>query len=69
MDAVTKAPELKANCIMKNRICFLLNLMLLFILTLSQAQKTYELVSKKTVTVNNQLAAYLPANIKAIAAF
>lgn len=54
---------------MKNSIYFLLNLVLLFTLTGIQAQKTYELVSKKTGKVNIHLAASLPENIRAMAAF
>jgi hypothetical protein len=54
---------------MKEKICFLLNLFLLGFLTNSQAQKTYDLIPKKSGKVNNKLAAVLPPNIKAMAAF
>ena len=54
---------------MNEKICLLLNLLLLSILSGSQAQKTYDLIPKKSGKVNNKLAASLPTNIKAMAAF
>jgi len=69
MDAVTHGTGIASICIMKERICFLLNLSLLFILTTSHAQKTYNLIPKQSGKVNNKLAASLPPEIKAMAAF
>lgn len=54
---------------MKTRSLFVLVIFLLHFKINSQAQKTYEIISKKTGRVNTKLVARLPNNLKAMAAF
>jgi hypothetical protein len=53
---------------MNKRICLVLCLVLIFPATRSKAQKTYDLIPKKSGKVNNKLAASLPQEVKAMAA-
>jgi len=53
---------------MNKKKCFLLHLTVLIFLTCTQAQKTYDLIPKKSGKVNRTLAAALPIQIKAMAA-
>ncbi len=53
---------------MKEKIWFFLILFLLILLFEGRAQKTYDLIPKKSGKVNIKLAGSLPANIKAMAA-
>jgi hypothetical protein len=68
-DAATHGTGIASICIMKERICFLLNLSLLIIVTSGRAQKTYDLIARQSGKVNIKLAASLPPEIKAMAAF
>ena len=54
---------------MNRKIDCLIFFLLLVFLNASQAQKTYELIPKLTSRVNKKLAAGLPPNLKAMAAF
>jgi hypothetical protein len=54
---------------MKRGVDFITAIFLLLFHINSQAQKTYEIISKKTGRINTRLAARLPVNLKAMAAF
>jgi hypothetical protein len=54
---------------MNRKNCFLLSLLLLVFQQASHGQKIYDLIPQKTSKVNNKLAAGLPPNLKAMAAF